>query len=126
MQTRFQSSPRNLLLFNELVRSEYWLRQPYEDYSSGLRQANTVRVVACQVLEKLSHEEQLAVVRDLYTLESVELLRGTPSEVFGASDSIRSHIFDLACEVTWQMLVSDLEIRVEDEIRMALAEGVHS
>lgn len=123
MQTRFEITRSNLLRFVEAVRTEYWLRQPYDDYSGGLRQTNTVRVVACQILERLPREEQLAVIRDLYELDSVELLRDDPREVFVTSDSIGNHIFDLACEVVWQMLICDIEIRVEDEIRMALAEA---
>ena len=124
MRTRveIEITSENLLRFSEAVRTEYLRRQPYDDYSGGLRQTNTVRVVACQVLEQLPREEQLAVVWDLYTLDSVELLRDDPRDVFEASDSVGNHIFDLACEVVWQMLMRDIEIRVEDEIRTALAE----
>jgi hypothetical protein len=114
----------NLRRLTDAVRAEYWRRGPYEVYAGGLLQPNTVRVVACQVLDALPAAAQLAIVEDLYTLDSIELVRGDPGEVFAASDSVRSHIFDLACEVVWQTLVADIGVRVEDEIREALAEGV--
>ncbi len=113
----------NLLRLARAVRREYWRRDPYEAYTGGLRQPNTVRVVACQLLEALPPARQLAIVEELYALDSLELLRDEPGEVYAASDSVRSHIFDLACEVVWQTLVADVRIRVEDEIREALAEG---
>jgi hypothetical protein len=116
----------NLRRLSDAVRVEYWSRGPYEAYAGGLRQPNTVRVVACQLLEALPPPAQLAIVEDLYTLDSIELLRGDPGKIFAASDSVRSHIFDLACEVVWQTLVADIDVRVEDEIREALAEGAHS
>jgi hypothetical protein len=122
MPTRSETPRKNLPRFIEAVRTEYWLRRPYDDYSGGLRQTNTVRVVACQTLERFSREEQLAVIQDLYTLDSVAFIRDDPREVFEASDSVGSHMFDLACEVVWQTLIRDVEIRIEDEIRMALAE----
>jgi hypothetical protein len=123
MPTRFETTGESLLRFSHAVRAEYLRRPPYDDYPGGLRQVNTVRIVACQVLERLPYEEQLTIVQDLYTLDSVELLRDDPHEVFAASDSIGSHLFDLACEVVWQMLVESVDIRIEDEIRIALAEA---
>jgi hypothetical protein len=113
----------NLRRLTDAVRAEYWRRGPYESYAGGLLQPNTVRVVVCQLLEALGAAAQLAIVEDLYTLDSIELLRDDPREVFAAADSVASHIFDLVCEVVWQTLVADVEIRVEDEIREALAEG---
>jgi hypothetical protein len=122
MLTRFQTTRESLSRFGKSVEAEYRRRPPYDDYPGGLRQVNTIRIVACQVLESLPYDEQLAIIQDLYTLDSVELQRDNPHEIFAASDSIGSYLFDLACEVVWQMLVTNLEIRVEDEIRLALAE----
>jgi len=122
MPTRSQTTRESLSRFREAVEAEYWRRPPFDDYPGGLRQVNTVRIVACQVLERLAYEEQVAVVQDLYALNSLEL-RHDPFEVFAASDTVGSHLFDLACEVVWQMLVADISIRVEDEIRLALAEA---
>lgn len=111
----------NLMRLCEVVRKEHERRPPYARYAGGLLQPNTVRVIACQLIEALPPAVQLAIVEDLYSLDSIELLRG--EGVFAASDSVRSHIFDLACEVVWQTLMADIDIRVEDEIREALAEG---
>jgi hypothetical protein len=109
--------------FVDAVRSEYWARAPYDEFAGSLRQGNTVRVVACQVLEELSDGDRSAIAADLSRLDSLPLVRSDPREVFETSDSIASFVFDLACEVAWQSLVTDLSIRVEDEIRAALTDG---
>lgn len=116
-------SGRHLLLYLEVVRREYLAREPYEDFSGGLRQTNTIRLVAGEIFGDLSREEQLAVICDVYELDSHELLRDDPREIFQASDTVSNHLFDLVCELAWQELVSDTELRIEDEIRMALAKG---
>jgi hypothetical protein len=116
-------SGRRLLDYIEAVRREYVRRRPYDDLSGGLRQTNTIRLVAAEIFEDLSGEQKLAVICDAYALDSHEFLREDPREIFQASDTIANHLFDLVCEVAWQVLVSDIELRIEDEIRMALAES---
>jgi hypothetical protein len=116
-------SGRHLLLYLEAVRREYLAREPYEDFSGGLRQINTIRLVAGETLEGLAREERLAVICDVYELDSHEFLRDDPREIFHASDTVSNHLFDLVCELAWQELVSDTELRIEDEIRIALAKG---
>lgn len=105
------------------MRSEYVLRSPYDDLSGGLRQTNTIRLVAGEIFDDLSKDQQLAVICDAYALDSHEFLRDDPREIFKASDTIANHLFDLVCELAWQVLVSDIELRIEDEIRISLAES---
>lgn len=109
----------DLRAFIEAVREEYRRREPYEEYLGGVRQPNTVRLVAGQVLEEMAPDRQAALTGDLLRLESLSLFREL-DEVFEASDSVGALVFDLACEVCWQLLVSDVEIRIEDEIRLSL------
>jgi hypothetical protein len=116
-------SGRHLLLYLEAVRREYLAREPYDDFSGGLRQTNTIRLVAGEIFGDLSRGEQLAVICDVYELDSHEFLRNDPREIFQASDTVSNHLFDVVCELAWQELVSDTELRIEDEIRMALAGG---
>jgi hypothetical protein len=116
-------SGRHLLHYLGAVRREYLARDPYDDFSGGLRQTNTIRLVAGEVFGGLSREEQLAVISDVYELDSRQFLREDPREIFQASDTVSNHLFDVVCELAWQELVSDTELRIEDEIRIALAEG---
>jgi hypothetical protein len=123
MPLRSRISDSQLAIFIDAARVEYLRRKPYDDLAGGLRRVNTLRLVAGEVFEGMPHDEQLAVVSDTYRLDADRLLRDRPEEVFEASDSIASHIFDLVCEVAWQELVGDISLRIEDEIRQALAEG---
>jgi hypothetical protein len=111
---------RELAGFVESVRLEYWRRERYEEHPGGVRQPNSVRVVAGQILEDLGPVRRSAVVAELLELESVELVSDLDA-VFRASDSVGTMVFDLVCEVCWQLLVADLEVRIEDEVRAALA-----
>jgi hypothetical protein len=108
--------------FAQEVQEEYWGRGPFEEYLEGVRQPNTVRLVAGQVLEAMTAHQQAAVMGDLLRLESIALVR-EPEEVLQAADSVGAMLFDLACEACWQILVSDVELRIEDEIRAALAQS---
>lgn len=105
--------------FAREVREEYWGRGPFEEYLEGVRQPNTVRLVAGQVLEAMAPDRQTAVMGDLLRLESMALIR-EPEEVLQAADSVGDMLFDLACEACWQILVADIELRIEDEVRGAL------
>jgi len=113
---------RELSRFIDLVKSEYWQRSAFDDYADGMRQVNTSRVVTCQLLEGLSELRRATVVADLGLLNDPQLLRD-PAEFLNAATTPSEILFDLVCECCWQELMRDLGIRVEDEIRSALAEA---
>jgi hypothetical protein len=119
MATRLSSRSPYLRRFVSDVRSEYWSRGPFDQFLGGARQPNTVRLVAGQVLEDLPAPHRVALVGELLCLEELELIRDL-DRIFRFADSVGAVVFDLACEVCWQILVSDVEIRIEDEIRAAL------
>ena len=111
-----------LASFVEDVRSEYWRRAAYDEYRDGLRQANTCRVVACQVLEDRSRSELLDILAGVFGLDGCEFI-ATPVEAFETSFTPSELLVDLICEVCWQVLMQDVSVRVEDEVRLALAEA---
>ena len=121
MAPSLSTTGRYLRDFVEEVRDEYWCREAFEDLG-GVRQPNTVRLVAGQVLEAMAPSRQSGLMGDLLGLESMALVR-EPEEVLQAADSIGAMLFDLACEACWQFLVADVELRVEDEIRAALVQA---
>lgn len=105
----------------ETVRHEYWRRPLFDELEDGLRQANTSRVVICQMLERRSPAEQQAIVADVYRLDGLDLLVD-PAEIFSTAATTGEILFDLICEVCWQALAADLSIRVEDEVRSTLTD----
>lgn len=112
---------QSLLALIDAVRRTFLARDPYEQRPSGRRLANSVRLVTVETFDGLSRREQVAVVEDLlFGDQEVEFLRD-PQAIFHASDSPASHAVDLVCEVVWQALMREPEIRIEDEIRAAFA-----
>jgi len=118
--TRIGAGP--LVNLIDEVRAEYWRRPAYDEYGDHIRQANAVRVVAGEILEGRSAADRVKILADLQGSEELRLACH-PAEVFGTASTANEVLFDLICEVCWQILMRDLEIRIEDEIRSALAEA---
>lgn len=105
----------------DAVRSEFLNRPGYHQDAEGWKQVNSVRLVAVGVVDELSVEERLDVVGDLLRLNDDRILIRSHEAIFQASDAPETFITDLICEIVWQALMHDVEIRIEDEIRHALA-----
>jgi transcriptional antiterminator Rof (Rho-off) len=104
------------------VHDEFVVRCAYDEFELEFRQANCVRVVALDMFDRKSPDEQVAVVADLLCHNGeMRLLRGDKTTVFASAESPGEIIVDLVCEIVWQVLMRDHEVRVEDEIRLALA-----
>jgi hypothetical protein len=103
------------------VRRRFLACPAYEEFDEGLRQVNSLRVVALEVYDDLSVDAQLAVIADLISRNRELKLHRLPAEVFIASDSPMAYITDVVCEVIWQSLIDDPSIRMEDEAREAIA-----
>ncbi len=110
----------NLLSFIAAVRVSFLARHSYEEASDGCRRPNSVRRVTVELFDDLSRYTQIAIIEDLlYGGQDVEFVR-PPAAVFETADSPAAHIVDLVCEVVWQALMCEPEIRVQDEVRAVL------
>lgn len=105
------------------ARDEYLSRDAYEESSGGFRTPNSLRIVISARFEAMSAAERLSVLDDLLHQNHEVILVRDQREVFRDRDVPSSVITDLVCEVVWQALVCDPELRIEDEIREALAGG---
>lgn len=113
----------SLLALIDTIRRTFLARDSYEEVPSGQRRVNSVRLATIETWDGLSRSEQIAVVEDLlFGDQEIEFLRSQQT-IFHASDSPAAHIVDLVCEVVWQALVREPEIRIEDEIRAAFAQN---
>lgn len=101
------------------IRDEFWARIPYE--LDDTRRPNSLRLVAIDVFEEKSTDEQLAVVRDLITHNPGFIVASDAQEVFAHADTPATYIADTVCEVACQVLRRDPEIGEEDARRLALA-----
>jgi hypothetical protein len=102
------------------VRSEFFARLPYE--LDDTRRPNSVRLVAIDVFEERSIDEQLAVVRDLIDANpAFTVARPEDRDIFAYADTAADYLTDLVCEVVWQVLGRDPSIREEDVRRVQLS-----
>jgi hypothetical protein len=105
------------------ARTAFLARDAYEEDPNGYRQVNALRLVIIETFERTSVNDQLAVLEDLLTLNHELVLMRGQDDICSSPESPQACITDLVCEVVWQALVCEPEIRVEDEIRHALADG---
>jgi len=101
------------------VRSEFFARNAL-DVGPGYEQVNSARVVAIEVYDRLSVDAQVAIAAELVRANEEVLLEREALEIFTTSDSPRSHIADLICEVVYQELMDDPLVLMENETREAL------
>jgi hypothetical protein len=102
------------------VRDEFVGRLPFG--SDDTRRPNSVRLVAIDVFESKTTDEQLSVLRDLIEADhELVLAREDDRDVFEYSDTPAAYVTDLVCEVVCQILARDPSIRAEDDRRLALA-----
>lgn len=101
------------------VRDEFLARIPYE--LDDTRRPNSLQLVAIDLLEEKTVDEQLAIVRDLIEHNPGFIVARDSSDVFVHADAPSTYIADLVCEVACQVLLRDPEIRAENGRRLALA-----
>lgn len=101
------------------IRDEFLARIPYE--MDDARRPNSLQLVAIDVLEEKATEDQLRILRDLIELNPDFIVARGSEEIFAHADTPATHIADLICEVACQVLRRNLELRNEDERRLALA-----
>jgi hypothetical protein len=100
------------------VREEFLTRVPHDDGSGP----NSLRLVATDILEGKTTDEQLSVWRDLLEDNpTLMVARDGDRDIFEHSDAPATYLTDLTSEVICQILYRDLSIREEDDRRMALA-----
>jgi hypothetical protein len=81
-----------------------------------------VRLVAIDVFEGKTADQQLSVLRDLLEVNpGLTIAREDDRDIFEYSDTPVAYLTDLVCEVVCQVLDRDPTIRDEDDRRMALS-----
>jgi len=103
------------------VKREFFARSASTSFEGGFREANTLRVVAVEVLEGLALEAQIATLSDLFLRNECLVLRRDAADIFVTADSPAGVLTDLVCEVVWQLLIEDPLIQMEDEARETCA-----
>jgi len=103
------------------ARDDYVSCGAYEETPEGCRTPNNLRIIVIERFEAMSALERLSVVDDLLHRNHEVIVIRHQAEVFRDRDTPSTFITDLVCEVVWQALVCDPGLRIEDEIREALA-----
>jgi len=111
----------SLLDFVESVRFEFRKRDAYSSDPNGLRFINSVRSIAVELFDLLSDDQKVVIVRDLIVGNDEILLLRPFVEVFETAGSPADYITDLICEIVWQVLMEEEDIRHEDKARQSLA-----
>jgi hypothetical protein len=101
------------------VREEFLARAPYE--LDETRRPNSIRLVALDIVESKTTDEQLAVVRDLIDLNPALIIARNGQDIFQHSDTPGAYIEDFVCAAVCQVLSRDKSIHDEDERRLALS-----
>jgi hypothetical protein len=101
------------------VRDEFLARIPYE--LDEARRPNSLRLVALDVLEGRTTDEQLDILRDLIDLNPALVVAGNRDETFEHADTPSDYILDLVSAVAAQVLGRDSALREEDQRRLALS-----
>jgi hypothetical protein len=101
------------------VREEFLARDPYE--LDETRRPNSIRLVALDVQESKTTEEQLAVLRDLIDLNPSLIVARNGEDIFQHADSPGTYVDDLVCAVVCQVLDRDQSMRDENARRLALS-----
>jgi hypothetical protein len=102
------------------VRGEFIARPPYG--ADDTRRPNSVRLVAVEVIEGKTTDQQLSVLADLLDANpGIVISRDDDRDIFQYSDTPATYLTDLICEVVCLILARDPSIRKEDSRRTALA-----
>jgi hypothetical protein len=109
----------HLAQFILAVREEFVKRDPCEPKDSF--RPNALRIVAIDLFEGRSTDEQLRLLRDLLTSNPELVIERNSREVFAHSDTPSAYITDCVCEVAHQVLARDPTIRAEEDRRLELA-----
>jgi hypothetical protein len=100
------------------IRTEFLARLPYG--SDDMQRPNSVRLVAIDIFEGKTADQQLSVLRDLLEVNpGLTIAREDDRDIFEYSDTPAAYLTDLVCEVVCQVLDRDPTIRDEDDRRMA-------
>jgi hypothetical protein len=101
------------------IRDEFLARIPYE--LDEARRPNSLRLVALDVIEGKTTDEQLEILRDLIDVNPALVLMGSRDQIFEHADAPADYILDLVSAVAAQVLGRDAALRDEDERRLALS-----
>jgi hypothetical protein len=102
------------------VRREFLHRPPCSP--DDARRPNSVRLVALDLIERRSTHQQLSALADLIDRNpGLTVTRDEDRDIFEHSDTPANFVADLICEVIWQILARDSEIREEDQRRCSRA-----
>jgi hypothetical protein len=100
------------------IREEFLTRAPHDDGTGP----NSLRLVATDIFEGKTTDEQLLVWRDLLDDNPMLVVgRNGDRDIFEHSDAPATYLTDLTSEIICQILYRDLSIREEDDRRSALA-----
>jgi hypothetical protein len=97
------------------VRSQF-MRDLSEESGDRWR-PDSLHLVAIDVLEGKTTDEQLAVLRDLIDLNPSLMVARDSRGIFAHSDTPAAYIADLVCEVVCQVLSRDRMLHAEDKRR---------
>ncbi|HEV3320759.1 MAG TPA: hypothetical protein VG147_01055 [Solirubrobacteraceae bacterium] len=101
------------------VREQFLDRLPYE-LDEG-RTPNSLHVVAIDVFEHRTAEEQTAILHDLVAGNKRLVLVRPIDAIFETADSPAAVLTDLVCEVVCQVLRRDPSLSTQDDWRILVA-----
>jgi hypothetical protein len=101
------------------VRERFLKRPPYE-LDDG-RTPNSLQLVAIDVFERQTAQQQAAVLRDLIAGNRELFLLRSVEEVFETANTPAAILTDLVCEVICQILRRDCSLRTQDDWRTLVA-----
>jgi hypothetical protein len=104
------------------VRHVFFSRSAARTIGESCRHINSISVVANEVYEGLSIDAQVAIAADVMRATDDIVLERDSQDIVSCSDSARSFVADLICEIVYQQLMNDPLVVAEEESRQALAE----
>jgi hypothetical protein len=107
------------------IRAEFLARRPCAN--DDARRPNSLRLVAVDVLEGKSTDEQLAVLRDLLDANGALVVRQEEDDehdIFEYADTPAAYLTDLVCAICRQILLRDPTLSEEDRRRERLSGAV--
>jgi uncharacterized membrane protein len=117
-----QVQGENLRRLIEEVRRVFFMRSASRQIGETCSHINSISVVAIEVYEALSTDARLAIVADVMRAAEDVVLERDSEEIVSCSDTARSFIADLLCEIVYQDLMNDPLVMAEEESRQALTE----
>ncbi len=106
----------------EEVRRVFFSRSAARTISESCRHINSISVVANEVYEGLSIDAQVAIAVDVMRASEDIVLERDSEDIVSSSDTARSFVADLICEIVYQELMNDPLVVAEEESRQALCE----